>query len=75
MLKVKRDAETQSDHSAEPKTFVPICPVCSSLMQQAGDGDGEHLFACDRCLTKVTVPVAAWAIALENRQRKWPKKL
>ena len=65
----------QSDHPVAPKTFVPICPVCSSLLQHAYQGDDQQLFACDRCRTTVTVPVAAWAVALENRQRKWPKKL
>lgn len=75
MFKVKPDGETQGDRQSEPKTFVPICPVCSNLMQEEYHGDGQHLFACERCRTTVTVPVAAWAIALENRQRKWPKKV
>ena len=65
----------QSEHPGEPNIFVPICPVCSSLMQQSYHGDGQHLFACDTCLTTVTVPFSAWAIALVNRQRKWPKKV
>ena len=65
----------QSEHPAEPKTFVPICPVCSSLMPHASHGDNQQLFACDRCETTVTVPLQAWSVALENRQRKWPKKI
>jgi len=65
----------QSDHPGPPRTFMPICPVCSSVMQQAYNGDDQQLFACDRCLTTVAIPVGAWAVALENRQRKWPKKL
>ena len=65
----------QNEDPVELKTFVPICPVCSSLLRHAYHGDGQQLFACDRCLTMVTVPVGAWAVALENRQRKWPKKL
>ena len=54
--------------------FVPICPICSAQMAMLDDNNERRSFACGVCRTHVFVPVAAWSIAQEQRQHKWPAK-